>query len=110
MATIYQNPTASRLSRRLNLADLSPLRGLANLQTLNCSDTQVADLSPLQGLANLQTLDCGGTRVADLSPLQGLAKLQTLFSIKTKVRDWSPVDHVDTVFGRPRNWQRKKKQ
>jgi len=36
----------------------------------------VADLSPLRGLAALQSLYLSGTRVADLSPLAGLVELR----------------------------------
>ena len=130
LADIFENPRARSHARRLKLADLSPLQGLTNLQTLACPDTPVSDLSPLQDLANLQRLDCGETPVSDLSPLQGLANLQELRCSHTQVSDlsplqglanlqelrcmftqvsnWSPVDHVDRVYGRPQDWPRKK--
>ena len=43
------------------MTDLSPLSGLAQLQTLNLSlCAAVTDLSPLSGLAQLQTLYLSG--------------------------------------------------
>jgi internalin A len=73
------------------VSDLAPLKGLANLQTLDCSGTQVSDLAPLKGLANLQTLDCSETQVSDLAPLKGLANLQTLDCSETQVSDLGPL-------------------
>jgi internalin A len=74
-----------------HVADLAPLRGLANLRSLACSFPPVADLGPLQGLANLQRLNCMGTRVADLAPLEGLANLQRLNCSGTRVDDLAPL-------------------
>jgi internalin A len=42
------------------------------------TNTGVTDLSPLSGLAGLQSLDLTNTGVTDLSPLSGLAGLQSL--------------------------------
>ena len=73
------------------VADLAPLWGLTNLQSLACWDTQVADLAPLRGLANLQSLYCSGTSVADLAPLAGLHGLKRLICPGTPVADLSPL-------------------
>ena len=58
---------------------LAPLAGLTNLQTLNCSATQVSDLAPLAGLTNLQSLDCSATQVSDFarSPASPTCKRST---------------------------------
>ena len=48
------------------------------------------DLSPLSGLASLQSLILLGTRLIDLSPLTGLSSLQTLHLSATQVRDLTP--------------------
>lgn len=86
---------ASRLAglARLEVLDLSSsdligldlLRSLANLQDLKFRDTPVADLAPLRSLAKLQDLDCFDTPVADLAPLRGLANLQSLHCASTLV-------------------------
>ena len=56
-----------------NVTDISPLRALPELKSLNCRGSadvwngRLADLSPLKGMA-LTALECGRTRVSDLSP------------------------------------------
>jgi internalin A len=77
--------------RRTGVTDLSPLSGLAGLQSLSLWSTGVTDLSPLSGLAGLQSLDLSRTGVTDLSPLSGLAGLQSLDLWSTGVTDLSPL-------------------
>ena len=79
------------------LADLSPLATLVNLQRLNCFDTQVADLSPLSALINLQELDCPDTQVEDLSPLADLVNLQGIYCSGTPVTDLSPLSALTNL-------------
>lgn len=76
---------------RTQVADLSPLTGLTGLKTLDFNNTLVADLSPLTGLTGLQQLNFSGTRVADLSPLSGLTGLQILIFKETRVSDLTPL-------------------
>ena len=60
-----------------NVTDISPLRALPELKSLNCRGSadvwngRLADLSPLKGMA-LTALECGRTRVSDLSPVKGM--------------------------------------
>ena len=54
---------------------------------LNLSETKVTNLSPLKGLTNLQELNLYGTKVTDLSPLKELMKLQQLKLRETQVPD-----------------------
>ncbi len=70
------------------LTDLSPLSGLP-LTSLNVSKSQLVDLSPLKGKP-LTVLLCYGTQVDDLSPLQGM-KLKVLNFTGTRVSDLSPL-------------------
>ena len=73
------------------MTDLTPLAQLTNLQSLNCSDTQVTDLTPLAQLANLQSFDCGDTQVTDLTPLAQLTNLRSLDCSDTQVTDLTPL-------------------
>ncbi|MEO0370390.1 MAG: leucine-rich repeat domain-containing protein [Pseudomonadota bacterium] len=73
------------------VADITPLQGLAQLQALSLVNTQVADITPLQGLTQLQTLSLANTQVADITPLQGLMQLQALSLEKTQVADITPL-------------------
>jgi hypothetical protein len=80
------------------VSDLAPLAGLASLEGLYLQGTQVSDLAPLAGLANLQWLDLQGTQVSDLAPLAGLANLQSLYLEGTQVSDLAPVRRVRLVL------------
>jgi formylglycine-generating enzyme required for sulfatase activity/WD40 repeat protein/tetratricopeptide (TPR) repeat protein/tRNA A-37 threonylcarbamoyl transferase component Bud32 len=55
---------------KASLVDLSPLKGM-KLTTLFLDFNPVQDLSPLQGM-RLKELDLHGTRVQDLTPLSGM--------------------------------------
>jgi len=68
------------------LADLSPLTGM-QLTSLTCYHNQVSDLSPLEGM-RLTNFRCDGTKVSDLSPLKGML-LESFSCSYTKVSDLS---------------------
>ena len=89
--------TVLRLNDNEKLSDLSPLKGLRNLQRLNISDTQVSDLSPLKDLQNLQVLHIYSTPVSDLSPLKELRNLQVLSLHSTRVSDLSPLKELKNL-------------
>ena len=80
-----------------NVTDISPLRALPGLRTLNISssgkyyekNSRLADLAPLKGM-ELRHLYVRGTAVSDLSPLHGM-KLAYLGCGYTKVVDLSPL-------------------
>jgi len=74
-----------------DLTSLGFLKGLRELETLDCSDTCVADLLPLAGLGKLQELRCWNTNVTDLSPLTGIGTLETLNCSLTRVSDLRPI-------------------
>jgi hypothetical protein len=72
--------------------DISPVRALPGLVTLECPGAgsgKLSDLSPLRGL-RLTGLECSGTQVADLGPLRGMP-LTTLLALGTRVSDLSPL-------------------
>lgn len=69
--------------------DLSPLRGL-QLKGLNCQQTNVAVLEPLRGIP-LEVLVCNNTQVSSLEPLRGNKTLLELHCGVTAVKDLSPL-------------------
>jgi Leucine-rich repeat (LRR) protein len=72
------------------MADLTPLRALAGLESLDCTEAPgLKDLSPLKG-TKLKSLSCARSAVSDLSPLQGLA-LRKLVLERTQVADLTPL-------------------
>ena len=63
--------------RKVPVTDLSPLAECKSLRELIFHTTHVGDLSPLRGLRNLEWLDCSGEwpkegKLSDLGPLRGL--------------------------------------
>ena len=81
----------------VNVTDVSPVRALAGLRTLNCHGMwpkvgRLADLSPLKDM-KLTSLDCGVTEVSDLTPLKDM-KLTFLSCAGTHVIDLSPLKGV----------------
>ena len=77
-----------------NVTDLSPVRALPGLMSLNCQGSgdgtgRLSDLSPLKGMS-LTSLNCGRNRVSDLSPLKGMP-LTRLICTDTPVSDFSPL-------------------
>ncbi len=59
------------------LADLSPLKGLS-LMTLSCTNTQVTDLSPLKELQRLMSLECDFKPERDTAILRAIPTLTTI--------------------------------
>jgi len=77
------------------VTDISPVRALAKLKSLDCSGSKegkLADLSPLHGMP-LTRLSCNSTQVSDLSPLKGMP-LDTLNLAFTNVSDLSPLKEM----------------
>lgn len=82
---------------KLPIRDLSVLRSLSELKTLNCSDTDVSDLSPLSGLLNLQEIDFWGTPVNDVSSLENIVGLRKINLSNTKVTNLTPLAQLAHV-------------
>ncbi len=71
------------------LIDLTPLRNMQKLTSLDISSSAVSDLAPLRGL-RLQELKIASTKVFDISPLRGMP-LRELSLRGTRVSDLSPL-------------------
>ncbi len=70
-----------------NIKDLSPLKGLNNLEYLNIWKTAVTDLSPIISLPNLKTIDAKMTSISDVSSLNDMQILESIDLLQTKVSD-----------------------
>jgi Leucine-rich repeat (LRR) protein len=79
------------------VTDLSPLGGLKNLTALNLEGVLATDLSALRGLKNLTELILNATRATDLSPLRELKNLTVLRLISTAVADLSPLRELTNL-------------
>ena len=79
------------------IADISPLSGLSNLQRLDIAVNQIADISPLSGLSNLWSLTLGGNQITDISPLSGLSNLRWLDLGDNQITDISPLSGLSNL-------------
>src|ERR1700674_3752316 len=60
------------------VADLTPLAGLTNLESITIQGGAIQDLTPLAGLKKLTFLNLSGNQIRNLTPLAGLTSLQHL--------------------------------
>jgi tRNA A-37 threonylcarbamoyl transferase component Bud32 len=84
------------------LADLSPVRALSRLESLECNGTVerggiVSDLSPLRGLP-LRTLIFRDNHAFDLSPLRGMPLKHLGFARNDAVKDLTPLKGMPLEF------------
>jgi len=77
------------------LADLTPLKGL-KLTSLAVMFTPLTDLSPLRDISTLKSLDLTGTHISDLSPIENLP-LTDLNVSNTNITDLSSVAKITTL-------------
>ncbi|MGZ8243628.1 leucine-rich repeat domain-containing protein [Methylomagnum sp.] len=77
---------------RNQISDLSPLAKLSQLESLDCHLNPLSDLTPIAGMRNLISLDCSSTQLLDISPLAELHKLESLTINRTKLSDLSPLE------------------
>ena len=85
------------------VTDLSPLSGLVNLTYLDLYAFDVPalqDLSFLRDMKQLRTLNLAESTLTDISALRDLPALEN-FSIReysgSNIADWSPADHIPNV-------------
>jgi len=82
---------------KTKVSDLAPLSGLTALTTLHVSSTPVSDLAPLSGLTALTTLHVSGLRVTDFAPLSGLTALTTLYVGGTQLTNLAPLSGLTAL-------------
>jgi hypothetical protein len=80
-----------------DLADLSAIRNLSRLKTLDCSHTLIDTLEPLESLTYLHSLDCSHTQISDLKPIQSLSHLRSLTFSHTGVSDLEPIENLSKL-------------
>jgi hypothetical protein len=73
------------------ITDLRPLAELTGLQYLRLFDNEITNISPLAGLTYLTKLRLADNKVTDLSPLKGLTKLEWLELTSNRITDITPL-------------------
>ncbi|MEG4329952.1 leucine-rich repeat domain-containing protein [Microcoleus sp. herbarium5] len=79
------------------ITDISPLRELANLTTLELTYNQITDISALRELANLTTLELTYNQITDISALRELANLTTLKLGRNQITDISALRELTNL-------------
>ena len=72
--TISGNPDDSRGALR----DISPLKGLKNLELLRLSHNDIIDISPVEGLTNLKHLFLSHNQIKNIDAVKNLTNLESL--------------------------------
>ncbi|MCD4736486.1 MAG: leucine-rich repeat domain-containing protein [Bacteroidales bacterium] len=85
------------ISGNLQIRDLSPVAEMADLTSLNFSNTLVNNILPVRNLNSLETVNFSGIPVRDLSPLQYSANLRSLVFRQTLVTDITPVQFLTNL-------------
>jgi Leucine-rich repeat (LRR) protein len=77
-----------------NLIDLSALKYMPLLESLNFSGTGIADLSPMTNLTKLRMINGAGSAVTDLSPLKNKSSLRVVNFESTGISDISALSSM----------------
>ncbi|MDE2803119.1 MAG: leucine-rich repeat domain-containing protein, partial [Chloroflexota bacterium] len=83
--------------RWASVRDVSPLSGLAQLESLILNNNRVADISSLSGLSHLRSLSLHGNEVSDVSPVAGLSELTWLAFNYNRISDISPLSELSNL-------------
>ena len=83
---------------RGSLRDISPLRGLKNLELLRLSHNDIIDISPLAGLTNLKHLFISHNQIENVEAVKNLTNLESLDFARNKgpkrISDITPISNL----------------
>ncbi len=79
------------LSGNEKIKNLSPLKMLFRLESLDVSNTNIKSLEPLSGLNNLRYINLSSTKINTLTALKELSNLQEIRLDRTLVSDIMPL-------------------
>ena len=83
---------------RGSLRDISPLRGLKNLELLRLSHNDIIDISPLAGLTNLKHLFISHNQIENVEAVRNLTNLESLDFARNKgpkrISDIAPIANL----------------
>ncbi|TAH31206.1 MAG: hypothetical protein EAZ06_00775 [Cytophagales bacterium] len=81
----------------LNIEDISPLRDLKNLTSLNLYDNEISDISILKDLKNLTSLDLKSNKISDITALKELKNLTSLELRFNEIRDITALKELENL-------------
>ncbi len=92
-----KNLTNLKIGFNRSITDISFVKELPNLQSLDFSLCSVSDISAIKGLSKLKYLSFSDNKVSDISAIKGLSKLKELSMGGNKIKDYSPVKSLSEL-------------
>lgn len=80
------------------IADVSPIAGLKNLQSVNLAGNKIKDVAPLKDLTRLQYLHLAGNEVADINALAAMENMRSLYLSENQIKDISVVAKLPKIW------------
>ncbi|MGN0032687.1 MAG: leucine-rich repeat domain-containing protein [Candidatus Limimorpha sp.] len=85
----FTKTTSVDVSNKSYIHNLEPLYELDNLQSLNCSNTDIFDVYPIRNMNKLKKLDISNTSIEDISNLRYTTAITEFDASGTKINDIS---------------------
>ncbi len=85
------------ISGNTKIKELTPLKMLEYLSSLNCSNTGIENLGPISDLIDLQSLNCSGTPIDNCEPLRDLLGLEYLDLSNTGLTDIQCISRIKSL-------------
>ncbi|KAJ2994483.1 hypothetical protein HDV02_001543 [Globomyces sp. JEL0801] len=79
------------------IKDLDSLKNLVQLESLDLSSNQISDISDLSGLIHLKELFIQENTITNISPLKTLCSIQSLFLYHNKIIDLIPLKELNQL-------------
>jgi len=97
-AQYMTNITEFDMVDQFTLSDVSPLKNLVKLTSLNLAGNNIFSLTPLSGLVNLTSLDLSQNHsLSDLTPLTSLTKLTSLNLFADRISNLTPLSGLTNL-------------
>lgn len=80
-----------------DISDISALKNLTNLQSLNLGKNKISEIGALRNLKNLTSLDLQRNSISDISALSGLNKLKSLTLDHNDISDISALSGLTSL-------------
>lgn len=81
-----------------DIADIDPIMGLKNLQSINLAKNRIGDLTAITKLTRIQYLHLANNRIVDLQPLEGLQNLRSLYLSNNKIKELTSIAELEKIW------------
>ena len=89
--------TEMDISGNPEISELTPLKVLVHLRSLDCSNTGIDNLWPLSDLIDLHTLNCSNTGISNCEALRDLTNLEQLNLSHTQLSDIQCISRIKNL-------------